>query len=370
PFTSSPVEPYHLFNELDLSRVLDAREGQLKHSVEQVQRSEYQAHSDEELIKKVLQQNHVEPLELLEGAIGVSSEEVQVDVRYRAGFAVGGWGNPMRAGFRITYFVPFTGDPTLFRCQPSTYTSNSPYALVHDSEVRFRFDVLESEVASTKSEFENQMRLLKEWMAWVNEDVSRYDQRAKVVAAGAIAERRQRLQKADDGLAALGLPVRTTPPKAAARHVETSDARRPKRRRYDVALSFAGEDRAYVEQVASDLAASGVDVFYDKFEKVDLWGKNLVDHLADVYRKGTRFVVMFVSSHYVNKAWPIHERRHAQARALLTNEEYILPARFDDSEVPGLPETTAFVDLRSMQPNDLAALIRKKIRHDPAAYHS
>jgi hypothetical protein len=41
--------------------------------------------------------------------------------------------------------------------------------------------------------------------------------------------------------------------------------------KYHVALSFAGEDRKYVEKVAAQLAADGVDVFYDKFEEATLW---------------------------------------------------------------------------------------------------
>lgn len=46
---------------------------------------------------------------------------------------------------------------------------------------------------------------------------------------------------------------------------------------YDVALSFAGEDREYVEEVAIVLKRFGVRVFYDKFEETELWGKNLFD---------------------------------------------------------------------------------------------
>jgi hypothetical protein len=34
---------------------------------------------------------------------------------------------------------------------------------------------------------------------------------------------------------------------------------------YHVALSFAGEDRGYVERVADQLVSDGVSVFYDKF---------------------------------------------------------------------------------------------------------
>ena len=130
---------------------------------------------------------------------------------------------------------------------------------------------------------------------------------------------------------------------------------------YDVALSFAGENRTYVEKVAVLLKESGVSVFYDGFETAALWGKNLIDHLAQIYRHRSKFVVMFVSKHYVEKAFPTHERQHAQERALLAKEEYILPARFDDTEVPGMTSTVAYVDLRNTSPEKLAELILKKI---------
>ena len=128
-----------------------------------------------------------------------------------------------------------------------------------------------------------------------------------------------------------------------------------------MALSFAGEQRDYVEQVATGLKNAGVSVFYDTFQRADLWGKNLVDHLAGVYQKGSRYVVMFISKEYVAKAWTTHERQHAQARALLAKEEYILPARFDDTDVPGMTNTVGHVDLRQTTPAELVTLIRAKV---------
>lgn len=130
---------------------------------------------------------------------------------------------------------------------------------------------------------------------------------------------------------------------------------------YDVALSFAGEDRTYVETVASILKTRGVRVFYDDYEKVDLWGKDLYEHLAAVYSSQARFTVMFISKHYAAKVWTRHERRSAQARALSENREYILPARFDDTEVEGLLPTIGYVDLRRTTPEQLADLIVGKL---------
>lgn len=54
---------------------------------------------------------------------------------------------------------------------------------------------------------------------------------------------------------------------------------------YDVAVSFAGEDRATAERFAELLKAEGFSVFYDLWNKVDLWGRDLYTHLAEVYSK-------------------------------------------------------------------------------------
>ena len=42
---------------------------------------------------------------------------------------------------------------------------------------------------------------------------------------------------------------------------------------FEVALSFAGEDRSYATQLASILRRRGVEVFFDEYQKHTLWGK-------------------------------------------------------------------------------------------------
>src|SRR5260370_32845644 len=54
---------------------------------------------------------------------------------------------------------------------------------------------------------------------------------------------------------------------------------------YDVALSFAGEDRGIVESIARQLVDCDVKVFYDEFVTHELWGKDLFQHLSAVSRQ-------------------------------------------------------------------------------------
>lgn len=139
----------------------------------------------------------------------------------------------------------------------------------------------------------------------------------------------------------------------------------PPPHKFDIALSFAGEDRAYVQMVADGLIAKGIKVFYDTFEQADLWGKDLYDHLVKVYNDSARFTVIFISKHYRDKVWTIHERRAAKARALAECHEYILPARFDDTEIEGLLPTVDYIDLRNLSPRDVCVLLCQKLEREP-----
>lgn len=134
---------------------------------------------------------------------------------------------------------------------------------------------------------------------------------------------------------------------------------------YDVALSFAGEDREYVEEVALHLKSFGVKVFYDKFETANLWGKNLYDYLQDVYKNKAKFTIIFISKHYKNKAWTNHERQAAQARAFEESKEYILPVKLDDTEIEGIHSTISYIDGRQVSPKELARLFMEKMKLQP-----
>lgn len=130
---------------------------------------------------------------------------------------------------------------------------------------------------------------------------------------------------------------------------------------FDVCLSFAGEQRDYVERIAVALKSAGLKVFYDQDEDIaaSLWGRDLGEALDYVYRQGSRFCLMFISADYAAKAWTRHERRSALARAI-EQDEYVLPARFDDTELDGLRPTVAYLDLREIAPATLVDFVLKK----------
>jgi TIR domain len=135
-------------------------------------------------------------------------------------------------------------------------------------------------------------------------------------------------------------------------------------RRWDVALSFAGAQRDYVGRVAAALKARGVRCFYDADEQVRLWGTHLAEELPRIYaRESAAVVVVFISADYAGGDWTRLERRAAFSRAVTGAGVSVLPARFDDSDLPGLLPDVAGIDLRRYTPEQFADLVVAKLAH-------
>lgn len=131
---------------------------------------------------------------------------------------------------------------------------------------------------------------------------------------------------------------------------------------YDVVLSFAVEDREYVEECADILTALGIKVFYDSYEQDVLWGKDLYTFLADIYSNKARYAIVFISQHYVKKCWTKHEFKFINERMFNSETEYLLPVFLDDTKLCGIPETQGY--LTNKTPYEVAVMFAKKINKD------
>lgn len=137
---------------------------------------------------------------------------------------------------------------------------------------------------------------------------------------------------------------------------------------FDVAPSFAEQDRAQVEPIVRCLEDLGVKVYYDEDQVVARWGLDLVEHITETLTHKVRYVLMFASRHYVEHTWARHERRTAQARALAQQNEYVLPIKLDDTEVPGLLSSTGFLDLRKHSADVIAQAVTEKLAQHRAEF--
>ncbi len=132
---------------------------------------------------------------------------------------------------------------------------------------------------------------------------------------------------------------------------------------YAVALSFASEDEALVRGVYRYLRSHEINAFFAPSKISQLWGKD--EHEFErIYGPGSRYVVPFISEHYIRKEWPRLEFRAARKEARIRDAEFILPVRVDDTALPGLRRKTQYVDARQHTPKEIAAFLIEKLEAD------
>lgn len=130
--------------------------------------------------------------------------------------------------------------------------------------------------------------------------------------------------------------------------------------KYDVALSYASENASFVRRVNRRLRARDRATFFAPEQAGHLWGKDERE-FERIYGPGSRYVVPFVSEHYVRKAWTRLEFRAARREAKQRKGELILPVRLDSTPLPGLPEKLQYLDANRFSPEQVADLLIEKL---------
>jgi TIR domain len=115
---------------------------------------------------------------------------------------------------------------------------------------------------------------------------------------------------------------------------------------FDVAVSFASEDREFVGEIVSQLTASNARVFCDSDFSAGIRGEELPGHLDRIYRRKTPHAVIFVSRFYAEKMWARYERRAVITGAHDNSGIHILAVRLDDTALPGLRPAIGCLDAR------------------------
>lgn len=132
---------------------------------------------------------------------------------------------------------------------------------------------------------------------------------------------------------------------------------------FDLAFSFAGEQRSYVEQTVRACQGLGLKVFYDRDHNNEWWGKNFIREQRSVYSAKTRYFVPFISTEYLSKPIPMDEFSSAMMTAVKQGDGYVLPVLMDDAQVPADLMHPHIHYLRAMDftPEELAAEFAKKL---------
>lgn len=132
---------------------------------------------------------------------------------------------------------------------------------------------------------------------------------------------------------------------------------------FDVALSFPGEQRGYVERVAAALETHiGPDAyFYDNNYIAQLARPELDTLLQDIYRNRSKLVVVFLCEDYQNKEWCGIEFRAIREILMGRENTKIMYVRMDKGQVEGVFKTDGYIDGQKYSPEDVARFIQERL---------
>jgi len=134
-------------------------------------------------------------------------------------------------------------------------------------------------------------------------------------------------------------------------------------KRFRVALSLAGEKRAFVAEVAGILAKRFGEerILYDKYHQAEFGRPDLAFHLPSLYHSEADLIVAVLCKDYENREWCGLEWSAIYGLIKQRKSEEVMLCRFDRVEGAGLFGLAGFVDLDDKTPDETARLIFERL---------
>ena len=200
--------PY-IFSDNDLRGTLDNQFHAMQTEIDRMDDDRLLNTGVEDMVSYLEEKYSVEPLVLADAEITVDQAETQIDVSRDQDRYIRDRSRPFHIkGNSNKFFVPFTGDVNLFKCQPSTYTSAPPVGTIVNNELVLNYDTTDHDAAGIKALFDRDLATIKQYIEWIGRDVAAFNASIRGRAGQIVNQRRDRIL-ANRGLASsLGFPMR------------------------------------------------------------------------------------------------------------------------------------------------------------------
>jgi len=138
-------------------------------------------------------------------------------------------------------------------------------------------------------------------------------------------------------------------------------------RRFRIALSFPGERRSFIQQVAECLASElgPQRVLYDEYHEAEFARPDLDTYLPNLYKTESELVAIFLCADYSNKRWCKLEWRFIRQLICTPEDRRIMFLSFDAiGAVPeiGILSGDGYAFIGKRTPKDIADLILKRLQ--------
>jgi hypothetical protein len=133
--------------------------------------------------------------------------------------------------------------------------------------------------------------------------------------------------------------------------------------RFQIALSFPGEQRLRVEKIAEALAANigKESILYDQWHRAEFARPNLDVYLPKLYHEQSLLLVFFLCGAYAQKEWCGLEWRTGRDLLKQKEDDRLMFLRLDRADIPGLFSIDGYLDISGMPDNEVAVEILKRL---------
>jgi hypothetical protein len=196
-----------LFSDGDLSATLRNIQEAVKTAVNDIPQEQLLSLTLDELVERIVERHQVAALELHVDRAELTTAEISISIDRFPDRWLFGQRPGTVAGQNVSYHVPFSGDPSLFRLRPNSYTSNPPEGTVRGKELVLSFQAREVG-PHMKEAYEGQIQAVRRYVDNQRVMIEPHNKTVAAEAKRLLTERINRVRQAEAAAVELGVPLR------------------------------------------------------------------------------------------------------------------------------------------------------------------
>ena len=195
-----------LFQGSTLWDVCEAAKRILAEELEEIDGEKFVNSDPDQLSQYFVKRHWFDVAQLEESKITVEQSEALVDLRNTIGVFYTG-SQPVK-GTKVTYSIPFTGDPRFFYFQPSSSTTSIPHGWHDGDELLVSFQGVNLNDQQVKAEFERNLEQIRLRLNSLRGEVATFHAQLPGLTRRLVEQRMQKLQRDRGLVASLGYPLK------------------------------------------------------------------------------------------------------------------------------------------------------------------
>lgn len=198
----------YLFSELDWHGVAQSQKRKLSEKISDFSEKIFGEKTLEELVEQLCDEFSLIPPTVNKEEVEVQQREADIEISGQ-GFRDFAYAEPRKVkGTAIDVFVPFEGNPEMFRVQPTTFDYNPPRAKVEGKNIIFTIQGVSLKQEDVKAQIDKEIGKIETYLQYQKQSLGKYPEEIKRDAMNALKSRQAKLKSDNDLVSGLGFKTK------------------------------------------------------------------------------------------------------------------------------------------------------------------